>query len=166
MGYTTEFKGSFKLDKPLKKKHRKYLTAFANTRRMKRDLIIADSLKDKRRKKVNLPIGQDGEYFVGGNGFMGDEIDQSVLESNYPPSTQPGLWCQWIPNEEGTEIVWNGVEKFYYYIEWLQYIIDNFFKRWEYKLNGEVMWQGEEMGDIGKIVVNDNSIIVTKPTFE
>jgi hypothetical protein len=44
--------------------------------------------------------------------------DLSIIDHNYPPENQPGLWCQWIPNEDGTAICWDGGEKFYNSIEW------------------------------------------------
>jgi hypothetical protein len=43
-------------------------------------------------------------------------------------------------------------------VEWLQYVIDKFVKPWGLKLNGEVEWEGEESGDLGKIIVKDNVI--------
>ena len=137
---------------------------------MKRNAKIADTLPDSVRIAAGLPIGLEGAYFVGGSGFCGQDRDASILEYNDPPAGQPGLWCQWVPNqkdketwtrsEDGTEIGWNGAEKFYCYIEWLQYIIDHFLKPWGYVLNGEVEWQGERRDDTGLIVVNDN--VVTK----
>lgn len=70
----------------------------------------------------------------------------------------PGIWCDWAPTEDGMGIEWNGAEKFYDYVEWLQYIIDNFIKHWGYVLNGEVTWEGEGSGDLGKIIVKDNVV--------
>jgi hypothetical protein len=71
------------------------------------------------------------------------------------------LWCQWIPNEEGDAIVWDGGEKFYNYVEWIQYLIDKILSPRGYILNGEVFWEGEDSGDEGKIVIKDN-IVETK----
>jgi hypothetical protein len=53
---------------------------------------------------------------------------------------------------------WDGNEKFYHYIEWLQYLIQHFFEKWGIKLNGEVEWQGEDSSDFGKIIVTDNVV--------
>jgi len=161
MGYTTDFTGAFYLDKPLADAHFNYLKKFNESRRMKRNAKKAEKLDDPIRIAAGLPIGVEGEYFVGAKGCMGQDEDSSVTDGNYPPSTQPGLWCQWTPNEEETtEIQWDCGEKFYNYVEWLQYIIDNFLKRWDYVLNGEVEWQGEDSSDMGKIVVTDNEIKV------
>jgi hypothetical protein len=158
MGYTTEFQGEFECQPALTGEHRDYLEKFRYTRRMKRDPEVAESMPDAEREAVGLPIGTDGEFFVGSEGEFGQDNDQSVLEYNRPPTTQPGLWCQWAPNEQGTAISWDGGEKFYHYIEWLRYQIDNFFAPWGYKLNGVVTWQGESHGDVGSIVVTDNQI--------
>ena len=51
---------------------------------------------------------------------------------------QPGLWCGWRPNEDGTVIEHDGGEKFYDYTEWIQYLVHHFLEPWGYKLNGDV----------------------------
>ena len=63
-------------------------------------------------------------------------------------------------------IQWSGAEKFYDYVEWLQYLIDNFLKPWGYVLNGEVNWQGEREEDIGTILVASNLIILPEGAEE
>jgi hypothetical protein len=80
---------------------------------------------------------------------------------------QPGLWCQWVPTDDGTMIVWDEGEKFYDYVEWLRYLIEHFLRPWGYTLNGAVIWQGEESDDRGRIHVNNNAIetFVAKTTF-
>lgn len=162
MGYHTEFRGEFYLNKPLTEAHAEYLKAFAGTRRMKRDPKIAETLPDPIRKAVGLPIGEQGEFFVGNSndGDLGQTEDKSVLDYNNHPSTQPGLWCQWVPNSDGTAIEWDGGEKFYSYIEWINYIIKNFMKPWGYKLSGQVQWRGEDWCDMGKIDIKKNVVKV------
>jgi hypothetical protein len=162
MGYHTEFQGSFILDKPLSEDHKNYLNAFSHTRRMQRDSLIAQGLPDPLREKVELPIGEQACYFVGGTGFAGQDQDDSIVEYNYPPSGQPGLWCQWVPNSDGTAIEWDEGEKFYYYVEWITYLINNFLKPWGYTINGKVSWRGESFNDIGTIVINDSVVHTTK----
>jgi hypothetical protein len=106
----------------------------------------------------NGELGTEGEYFIGGIGFMGQTEDDSVINGNAPASTQPGLWCQWIISEDGLRLEWDGGEKFYYYDEWLGYLIANFFDPLGYVLNGSVEWQGEDYNDFGTITVTDNVI--------
>jgi len=158
MGYTTDFTGQFDLDKPLSEPHRQYLVAFNESRRMKRDPALAQALPDPIRDKVELPIGVDGGYFVGGGEFRGQERDSSVLEYNHAPSGQPGLWCQWVPSEDGTAIVWDEGEKFYDYIGWIEYLIEHFLAPWGYVVNGQVDWSGEDSGDQGYITVKNNAV--------
>ena len=128
--------------------------------------------------------GYMGEYFVGGGGSMGQAQDDSIIDYNSASGNigwqdykgdwalrqemedklnkdslkQPGLWLQWELSSDGTELSWDGNEKFYHYIEWLQYLIQHFFEKWGIKLNGEVQWQGEDSSDFGKIIVTDNVV--------
>src|ERR1022692_4164722 len=165
MGYTTYFTGQFDLDKPLTIAHSVYLRQFSETRRMKRDPVIALSMPDLARDAVGLPIGVDGGYFVGNQENSGQIHGKSVVEYNSPPKGQPGLWCQWIPNSDDRAIVHDGGEKFSYYTEWLEYLIDHFIKPWGYKLNGMVEWSGEDSGDLGRIYVKDNVVTVKEATI-
>jgi hypothetical protein len=127
---------------------------------MKRNAALTLQRPDPLREAVGLPAGVEGEYFVGATGFMGQESStaQDVVNHNVPPSRQPGLWCQWTVSNDNQRIIWDGGEKFYNYVEWLQYIVTHFLKTWGRELNGEVLWQGEEMGDRGLIRVSDNII--------
>lgn len=160
MGYTTEFEGEFKISPNVSEYHVKYIKAFNETRRMKRDSKICETLPDPIRLDANLPVGEFGEYFVGGTGFAGQGHDASVLDHNNPSRTQPGLWCGWTI--ENNNLVWDGVEKFYYYTEWLEYLIKNFFQPWGYTLNGIMSYQGEEEDDFGNIVVENNVVSVNQ----
>ena len=162
MGYTTDFSGSFSLDKPLTDAHAEYLQKFAGTRRMKRNQTIASTLLDPVREAVGLPIGEAGGYFVGGGGDFGQGIDASVINSNDAPSGQPGLWCQWVPTQDNNGIEWDGGEKFYHYVEWLAYITEHFLMPWGYVLNGEAEWFGEDHSDRGKILVTNNVVSTKK----
>lgn len=175
---------------PLNPEHIAYLRAFAQTRRMKRNPEITATLPDPLREAVGLPVGPDGAYYVGGNGenfgqahtpdvvdyntapgaqssgdFYGTGPDwyerfQKAQEMAVAEGAQPGLWCQWIPDEGGSTLAWDEGEKFYEYVPWLRYLIEHFLRPWGYVLNGEVTWQGEEADDRGKIVVTDNAIEV------
>lgn len=165
MGYNTEFYGSFELSEPLSFEHKNYLRKFADTRRMRRNESILSKFKDPIREAVGLPVGVEGEYFVGGTGNFGQDHDESILDYNDQPRTQPCLWCQWVPSEDGTKIEWNGAEKFYGYIQWIEYLLKNFLIPWGYNLNGTVHWRGEEFGDDGKIVVKDNVVSVITSDF-
>jgi len=160
MGYTTDFYGGFDITPTLKPEHRAYLYAFARTRRVMRDEELTKQRPDPIRVEAFLPVGKEGGYFVNEDGFAGQTDGPDVTNHNNPPMGQPGLWCQWIPNEEGTALIWDEGEKFYEYVPWLEYLIDHFLAPWGYTLNGEVDWVGEDGDDRGKIVVTSNRIQV------
>lgn len=105
--------------------------------------------------------GIEGEFFANRN----SEHDRSVLDSNNPPKTQPDLYCDWIikSEEDGDYLKTGGAESFYCPTEWLNYFVENFFKPWGLVINGEVEWDGEETGDIGKIVAENNEITEKRP---
>lgn len=158
MGYQTDFNGEFTVTPTLKPEHWAYLVAFNKTRRMTRNEILAEQREDPVRIAAGLPVGEDGEYFVGESGHCGQNKGPDVTDANRPPCDQPGLWCQWTPGCGGTVIEHDGGEKFYHYVEWLEYLIANFLGPWGYKLNGSVHWQGGEDDDRGMIFVKDNAV--------
>jgi hypothetical protein len=82
-------------------------------------------------------------------------------EERHDESDYPGIWCQWVSNDEGTELVWDGGEKFYEYVEWLEWLIDNYFESQSLVLNGTIRWQGEDISDVGRIDVKDNHVTTT-----
>jgi len=67
------------------------------------------------------------------------------------------MYCQWIANEDGTEIEAEG-QIFYEFQKWIKFLIANFFTTHGYSLTGIVKWQGEEIGDIGIIAIKDNEV--------
>jgi hypothetical protein len=123
---------------------------------------------DPLREAVGLPVGDEGEYFVGAGGIYGQEDSSlnhremcaqlGILNYNNPPRTQPGLWCQWVIDEDESKLQWNGGEKFYDYVQWMHYLIDHFFAPWGYSLSGNITWRGEAFGDVGAIVVRNNAV--------
>src|SRR5262245_61818938 len=119
MGYTTDFSGHFEITPALTQAQVEYLQAFNYTRRMKRDATKLADVPDPKRIAVGLPLGIDAEYFVGYENDHGQDHDISIVSYNGPPAEQPGLWCQW--EVESTILQWDGGEKFYDYVEWLQY---------------------------------------------
>jgi len=75
---------------------------------------------------------------------------------------KPSIWLQWIVEEyhDTHYLVWDGNEKFYNYIEWLEYLIKYFFKPNNLSITGRVRWRGEEFNDMGVIEVEDNDVEV------
>ena len=145
----------------------------------------------KDKTNADEVYGFKGEYFAKNDSNMGQSSDESIIDFNAASGEiawkdyngdwakreelqkalnadkikQPGLWCQWRLDDE-TTLSWDGSEKFYNYIEWLQYLIVHFFEPWGIKVNGEVTWQGEDSNDMGKIIVTDNVIEIYEGEVE
>lgn len=108
MGYTTDFTGHVTVTPPLNQHEITYLTRFSDSRRM-------------RRSK--------GPYHADpSNQFGPQHHDVYDIYDDTPPPGQPGLWCWWVPTQDGTAITWNGAEKFYAPADWMAYLIDTFLK--------------------------------------
>lgn len=160
MGYTTWFDGSLQFNKEVTPQLKEYINRFSNTRRMKRDNEKIKELYPNWRELCFFgDLGKYGEYFAPISEDFGQEKDESII--GYNDYYQPSLWCQWIINDDN-ELEHDGGEKFYNYIEWLEYLIKNFFAPLGYVLNGEISWEGEDSDDIGIIKVEDNDITVVE----
>lgn len=85
------------------------------------------------------------------------ECVNKISKTRHDAPKYPGIWCQWIVNENG-KLEWNGGEKFYNYVEWLQYLVDNIFIPSGYVISGRVRYIGERFDDVGVIYVKDNII--------
>ena len=149
MGYTTDFEGCVKTDRPMEDEVVNLINGLAKTRRMKR--------------KVDTKYGTEGEFYFDPNSedYVPDWDNSNVIDCNNPPRTQPSLWLQWRVREDKQTIEWDGGEKFYGYVEWMEYLINAILAPKGYIVNGEIYWSGEEVRDNGIIVVKDN-IVSTK----
>lgn len=116
MGYTTEFEGEFKLDKPLGP-----------------DMIAW------------LKNANEGDL--------------------WPRPRECAGYCQWIPNEDGTAIRWDGQEKFRSYMEWLRLVVGHLHAS-GYRMHGAVSWQGDGAYDSGVIYVGDQSVVAVQDEWE
>ena len=170
MGYTTKFKGSLKLSKPLNKDQQEWYDNWIQLRKVVRD---RDLLKDHYGDMGSLDgeYGEYGEFFnylprdVEGEDRMwylnghGD-IEQGIVDNNkgLPIYDLKGsLWCQWMI--KGDDLCWNGKEKFYSYEGWLKFIKTEILGRWDIEiLDGHILWSGEDMDDHGMLIVEDNEI--------
>lgn len=151
MGYTTYFDGAVSIHPPLNPEEVAFINKFSETRRMNREL---------------------GPYYVDGTGSFGQGHDSDIIDFNSPPEGQPGLWCHWVVNEEGTEIKWDGGEKFYHAELWMAYIIKHFlqpncegkhnlpFLQANHFVNGTIEAQGEDHNDRWLLVVDDNMVSI------
>ena len=121
MGYTTDFSGCFNINKSLDEKTRNILKGLNNTRRMKRNVKkLAERLNISVKKCIE-EYGEEGEFYFD-NDNLGQNETSDIVNYNEPPSRQPSLWCGWKYNNNENTIEWDGSEKFYEYIEWINYI--------------------------------------------
>lgn len=156
MGYQTDFSGSIAIDPVLDQGEIDYLWSFVDSRRMYRTL---------------------GPYHVG-SGVHGQGDDADILGHNTPPEGQPGLWCGWIPTDDGSALEWNEQPKFYEYNEWMLYLIQHFLAptalakgivpgvKGGHVLNGKIYYRGENFDDYGVIKVIDNKVLTHVPNFD
>lgn len=151
MGYTTIFSGTFQINKPLDDETFQLIKEIATTRRMKRDETKLKNLYGKN-------FGTEGEFFVDGKGSFGQESDETVLNNNAPPRTQPGLWCQWTVENDRKTITWDGGEKFYQADAWINYLIEAILKPRGYIVNGSVNALGDDPEDQWSIFAVDNEL--------
>lgn len=180
MGYQTDFEGGFTISPPLLKPQVAYVQAFNRQRHMRRDVKVIKKLPNPIRIAAGLPVGPEGVFFLDepseygtrGQRFTGPDADPGVLNGNVPPGgerganskgidprkAQPGLWCQWTVDDAGLVLEWDGGEKFYDYIEWLDWMDRHLFKRWDRKLNGSVTWRGEEYSDFGEMEMRNGKL--------
>ncbi len=147
MGYTTTFRGTLELNKQLTSEDYNFLVNLNKSRRMK--------------LKVDKKYGVEGEFYVNDDLSMWGKSDK-VIDNNTPPSTQPSLWCQWVPTEDRFGLEWDEGEKAYNMEDWIFYIINRYLAPRGYVVNGTVEAQGEEQGDIWAIKVEDNVVRVAQ----
>ncbi len=91
-----------------------------------------------------------------------EEFAEEEHEPGEGDDQPPNLYCQWKPTADGAWLEWDGVEKFYDYGEWLEYLISHFLKPWGYTLSGEVSYKGWTEGVAGTVSVEDNQVAVTR----
>lgn len=84
------------------------------------------------------------------------------LERGTRKGDMPDSYCDWELTKDLQHIKWNGAEKFYYYKEWLQYIIDNILKPNRLTLSGSVKYKGESFDDFGVLAIEDGVVVKTK----
>lgn len=170
MGYQTEFTGKFNFNEKITKDFMEYINRFAQTRRMERKNEEIKRIYPKWKELCfNGELGKQGEYFAPDttDNFAGQNQDTSIIHYNNPPCTQPGLWCDWAifpaeeiedKNEFSAYLAWDKMEKFYYYVDWLKYLIKNFIEPSNLSITGAVLAVGEEDGDATYIIVDNNNV--------
>lgn len=82
------------------------------------------------------------------------DVDTRTLEGKFP-----GYYCPWQIHESRVGIEPSDNEQPRDQVEWLQYLLDTFLKPIGIQLNGQIAYQGEEIGDVGTIEVVDGDVI-------
>lgn len=147
--------GCLKFNKPLSERHHKYLNAFFKTKRIIRDVDVLREIPDPLREAVNLPIGEEGCYFVASaNNPM---RTKSIIDYKVAPSDQPNSWCAWYPSNDGSmlEISMDNVNG---RKDWLQYMIDNFFNPWGYSISGKIKFT-KDPAEYTEIILVESNVI-------
>lgn len=126
-----------------------FVNNLSRTRRMKRNPQIL------KKMGFNGDYGVDGEFFYNPKDLdqYGQTEDESIIDYNTPPRTQPSLWMDW--SIKGNNLVWNGAEKSRNPAQWFTYLIEKIFKPRGYTLNGTVTYE------LGTIEVINNQVQTT-----
>lgn len=81
-----------------------------------------------------------------------EDSDDTRFEGN------PGGYCQWVLTKQRDGLEWDGNEKFYDYVEWLQFIQDRILKPNGVELTGTVSYSGEDTTDNEMLVLEDGIV--------
>lgn len=158
MTHNTKFTGRFYFNQKVDSYTRELLEGLSKTRRMKRDIRKLSSHLMIRLDEAIQKYGIEGQLYFDLRDY-GQYFDNSIMDYNQPPKGQPSLWCQWElrSDSNGDYLEWDGNDKFYCYIEWIQYIID--LTKDKYELNGTVSYINENFNDKGTINIERSTIL-------
>ena len=147
-----------RISPPLTPPQRDYLIAFSETPRMTWDEGALEEVADPLREAVDLPIGPEGAFFVGYDGWSPD--DPRLVDAETPPHQQPTSRCDWRPNEEGDALVFlrpeGGTAR---ESHWAYYLFGAFLKPWGLHLQG-TMWLRLDLPSgqrLRPVFINDES---------
>lgn len=91
-----------------------------------------------------------------------EEYDEFII--GYAAYQEDKKWgdCGWFITKDHQSIVWEPDDHAYvdYHVQWLEYVIERYFKHWGYTLNGKVKWRNRDFTDIGVTKVKNNVIEV------
>jgi len=145
-----------------------YLFNFAYTKHFKRDTNLLKKIYNNRNG-YNGKYGDEGEFFIkfltningelinNPNMYSSDDI-KTILDFQNPPISMPSLVCPWIPSLTGSQLLNKSNKNDDYNNEygWLKWLIDNFFRKKKYILNGNFKIENNKM--VKNIIIVDNKI--------
>jgi len=151
------FTGELTITPPLQQAQVQYLQAFSQSRRVRRNANIVANEPDSLRLAVELPIGVEGEYFVGDG--SDEACLESIIDGNTPPSDQPSLYCCLSVNDTGTILLNGDPDNTARAVpHWIEYLVEHFFRRWNCAVNGTIDWMHEDWSQHGRLSVRNNVI--------
>ena len=116
---------------------------------------------NERMESMGYTTSFDGELKI--DRPVDAETEKQIRAIYYADDTEiegfPRGYCQWELQEDMQSIKWDGNEKFYYYVEWLEALVSKILEPNGYKLNGEMLWSGQDAKDVGTITVIDNAVV-------
>jgi hypothetical protein len=181
MGYTTDFSGFMHIHSNNENATTNQNAQFVNeelsiedavilinglcgTRRMKRDLSLIADENGLVLGRPSSAYGTFGEFYWNPESTsFGQDRDPSIIDYNNPPNEYLSLWLKWevVKLDDGEYLLqWNEAEKFYDYVEWLEFINTKILIPNNLVLNGSIDWCGEDSGDKGTITAINNFITV------
>jgi hypothetical protein len=86
-------------------------------------------------------------------------------ERDEMPTGAPDAYLQWELSDDGSRLEWDGNEKFYHYVDWLTWLIAEWFRPRGYTLSGSVKYQGDDVGDMGELSIADGIVTQERATF-
>jgi hypothetical protein len=92
-----------------------------------------------------------------------DEFDSRIVTVG---RVQVKGYCQWEVTPDGTGFVYDGEEKFYDGPEWMRYLIETEVIPTGRVANGSMMAQGEETGDVWRLIVENNQVFTQHFDFQ
>lgn len=149
MGYNTYFAGELEVTPPLNEHESSYLYDFAELR---------------HTSTQHGPLDVKPGVFPGGSD---------------PQGGKPEIWCHWVCDEDD-KLVWDEEEKTYGHDSWIIWLIEHLFSAQargfvnahlsedqrlahftcDHVINGEVNAEGEDSGDLWRILVKNNDVEV------
>lgn len=88
-----------------------------------------------------------------------DQFAELAAVQEWPGAGRSGGgYVQWTPTKDGKGLTWDGNEKFYEYVECLEWLMKTYFARWGCTLSGSVKYKGESRDDRGVIVVEGGKV--------
>ncbi len=104
--------------------------------------------------------------YFNGKFTLGTEAPQDVVDhvnqienGQFETTGSPDSHSGWFMPDASTLMMRDG-GKYYDYTDWLRWLVDIIFKPFELTMVGEIEWDGEEPGDIGKIRIDGYDVTV------